>query len=240
MAAISRRSPSPLYAQVETALMDRVRKDYAPGALLPPQRELAAEFGTSLITVRRAVDELARKGFLRTTRGLGTVVLHPPIRDDRQGLSSWTDAMTGLGRMPRTVHSRTRTRIPPAPVARSLNLKARERTVVLERHRTLDGEPFCVMRNELPAALAPGLAPAGLPEESLYAWLRRTTRRLPHHADEEVEARRARPEERRFLREPFVLAVHRRTYLADGRPLEIAEMVAPAGRYRYRIRIHRT
>ena len=242
MAALQRRSPEPLYAQLEETLLDRLRRDYKPGSLLPTQRELAAEFSTSLITVKRALDELARKGYLRSTRGRGTVVVRPPIEDDRRGLTSWTDSMTGLGRLPRTVGSRLETRVPPPDVARALGLKARERTVILERFRSLDGEPFCVMRNELPQALVPSLAEEGLHEESLYGWLNRRHGLNPLRADEEVSARRPAGKERRFLgRETkMVLVIKRHTWLTDGRPLEIAEMAAPADRYRYRVEIRKT
>ena len=242
MSALRRQSPEPLYAQLEETLLDRIRRDYRPGSLLPTQKDLAAEFGTSLITVKRALDEISRKGYLRSTRGRGTVVVRPPIEDDRRGLTSWTDSMTGLGRLPRTVSSTLETRVPPPDVARSLGLKARERTVVLERLRTLDGEPFCVMRNELPQALVPALAEEGLHEESLYGWLARRHGLEPFRADEEVTARPPTGEERRFLgrQAKAVLVIRRHTWLADGRPLEIAEMAAPADLYRYRVEIRKT
>src|SRR5437867_544106 len=131
--------PRPLYARVEQALLERIHRRYRPGDLLPTQQELAREFGTSLITVKRALDEIARRGLLRSTRGRGTVVLRPVVEDDRRGLTSWTDTMTGLGRTPRTLRCRLRVRVPPPAVARALGLKARERTVVVERLRALDG-----------------------------------------------------------------------------------------------------
>ena len=149
--------------------------------------------------------------------------------------------MTGLGRQPRTAFSKVSTRRPPGNVARALGLRARERTVVLERLRTIDGEPICIMSNELPLRLAPALATEGLREESLYAWLGRRYGLTPHRADEEVEARRPHSRETRFLgrQTRMVMVVRRHTTLADGRPLEIAEMAAPAHRYRYRVEIQR-
>ena len=46
--------PRPLYARVEQALLARIHRRYRPGDLLPTQQQLAREFGTSLITVKRA------------------------------------------------------------------------------------------------------------------------------------------------------------------------------------------
>ncbi|HYE99146.1 MAG TPA: GntR family transcriptional regulator [Planctomycetota bacterium] len=230
----------PLYARLEAALLERIRRDYRPGQLLPTQQALAREFGTSLITVKRALAEIGRRGYLRSTRGRGTVVLRPVVEDNRAGVSSWTDSMTGLGRAPRTVDQRARVRRPDPETARALGLRSRDRTVVLDRRRALDGEPFCLMRNELPLALAPDLA-GGLPEESLYAWLRRRYDLVPRRADEEVEARAPSPPEKAFLGPAtrIVVVVRRQTWLDDGRPLEVAEMIASAARYRYRVEIAR-
>ena len=229
-----------MYARVEADLLERIRRDYRPGQLLPTQQALAREFGTSLITVKRALAEIARRGYLRSTRGRGTVVLRPVVEDNRAGVASWTDSMTGLGRVPRTVQQRAAVRRPDPETARVLGLRSRDRTVVLERRRALDGEPFCLMRNELPLALAPDLA-LGLPEESLYAWLKRRHGLAPRRADEEVEARAPSPAERRFLGPGtrVVIVVRRHTWLDDGRPLEVARMVASAARYRYRVEIAR-
>jgi GntR family transcriptional regulator len=149
--------------------------------------------------------------------------------------------MTGLGRTPRTLRCRLRVRVPPPTVARALGLKARERTVVVERLRSLDGDPFCLMHNELPLVLVPGLAEEGLHEESLYRRLEARYGLVPQRADEEVEARLATPIERRALGSDAstVLVVRRHTWLGDGRPLEVADMIASARRYRYRVGIVR-
>src|SRR5262245_54705639 len=135
--ALRSGNPAPLYSQVQESLLGRIQKDFRRGQLLPTQKELAKEYGTSLITIKRALDEIARKGYLESTRGRGTVVVRPQVRDDRGAVSSWTDTMTGLGRQPSTTSLRISTRIPPPETARALGLKAREKSVVVERVRSL-------------------------------------------------------------------------------------------------------
>jgi len=92
-----------------------------------------------------------------------------------------------------------------------------------------------------PLVLVPGLAEEGLHEESLYRRLEARYGLVPQRADEEVEARLATPIERRALGSDAstVLVVRRHTWLGDGRPLEVADMIASARRYRYRVGIVR-
>ena len=45
-----------------------------PGESLPPERELAEEFGISRITVRKALDALVSEGMLTRRQGAGTFV----------------------------------------------------------------------------------------------------------------------------------------------------------------------
>lgn len=230
---------APLYARVEEALLQRIRGQYRPGQLLPTQRELAREFNASLITIKRALSEIGRRGYLQSTRGRGTVVTRPVVEDNRAGVSSWTDSMTGVGRLPKTVECVVRVHVPRAgELSRLLGLKAREKVVALDRLRTLDGEPWCVMRNELPLKLVPDLV-HGLPEESFYAWLKSRHGLVPARADEEVFVRPPTPREEKFLGPGPVIVVRRHSTLDDGRPLEVAELAASADRYRYRVEIVR-
>jgi len=231
----------PLYAQVEQMLADRIRKRrYAPGEMLPTQLALAAETGSSLITVKRALAELARRGLVESTRGRGTVVRRPTvITDERGGISSWTDSIAGLGAEPRTAWAKVTRRVPPSRIARLLKLKVRQETVRITRLRLVDDEPICLMHNELPLHLAADLPDTGLRDESLYADLERRYGLRAATAEEEVTARPSTAAERAALGDDvaLVLVVQRQTFLASGEPLELADIVAPANRYRYRVQL---
>jgi DNA-binding FadR family transcriptional regulator len=57
----------------------RIRSaSYADGARLPPERALAAEFGTSRSTVRKALGQIAADGLIWRHVGKGTFVGRPP------------------------------------------------------------------------------------------------------------------------------------------------------------------
>src|SRR5688500_7035983 len=72
---ISAAAPGPLYQQI----IDRVKREVAagrltPGSPLPSFRALAEELLVSLITVKRAYEELEREGIIFRRQGLGTFV----------------------------------------------------------------------------------------------------------------------------------------------------------------------
>ena len=81
---------------VEDALKERLlRGAYPRGSFLPPVRALAAELGTSPSTVGRAVQELARQGWVTATSRRGAVVR----RDLPAGETGVRDAEAAIRRL---------------------------------------------------------------------------------------------------------------------------------------------
>ena len=84
MHALFRDSPVPRYAQLADLLRQRVARGVWPlGHKLPSLDELVAEFGVARVTVRQAVDLLAREGLLSPQQGRGTFVTGRPAQDRR-------------------------------------------------------------------------------------------------------------------------------------------------------------
>ncbi len=68
-----------MYQQIVDQIMARVMAgDWAPGQALPSIRELAADSGVSVITVKRAYEDLGRAGVIVTRQGRGSVVADRP------------------------------------------------------------------------------------------------------------------------------------------------------------------
>lgn len=65
----------PLHEQVRGLILSRIeRGDWPTGAPIPPEVHLSREFGVSIGTVRKALDQLARDRILVRERGRGTFV----------------------------------------------------------------------------------------------------------------------------------------------------------------------
>lgn len=72
---ISMDNPEPMYRQIESQLRDFILSgQLPPGTKLPSVRGLAKDLACSVITTRRAYQDLEGEGFIRTRQGMGTVV----------------------------------------------------------------------------------------------------------------------------------------------------------------------
>ena len=77
----------PLYRRIQNALRGRIRKgDWLPGQMLPTWRVLCCEFGTTQVTLDKAIEGLIREGLLRAARGSGTFVASAAVRALRIGV----------------------------------------------------------------------------------------------------------------------------------------------------------
>lgn len=71
----------PLYERVRQAIAASIDDGtYAPGEKLPAESRLAEELGVNRLTVRRAIEELARAGVVESRQGSGTYVSAPIVR----------------------------------------------------------------------------------------------------------------------------------------------------------------
>lgn len=67
--------PGLRYMAVVEHISDRVESGkLRPGSRLPPERELAADYVVSYMTVRRAMKELRERGVVVSVHGKGTFV----------------------------------------------------------------------------------------------------------------------------------------------------------------------
>ena len=72
---ISNSSPVALYEQIETQVKSQILNGtLKPGDPLPSIRTLAKELKVSIITTKRAYEELEKEGFIQTAVGKGTFV----------------------------------------------------------------------------------------------------------------------------------------------------------------------
>src|SRR6185437_10632439 len=162
-AAAAKPGSGLLYEQVVDYVEGLVaERGLVPGDMLPTYAELAASVGVSLITVRRALDELERAGKVRRHQGLGTFLARPRIVTEptRAGSLFGTLAENGAGRGAKSLDTRVlamRRGLPSADIARALQIWPGSQVWQLRRQRRIDREPAVVETSIIPVALAPEL-----------------------------------------------------------------------------------
>jgi len=231
--------PVPLHHQVYLDLRSALDTgEWRPGDLLPPERQLAGRYGCSLITVRRALGELAREGRLERTRGRGTTVLRPRIERDFGGTMSFTEEMQDRGLDPETRLIAARPESAGEVVAAALRIEPGSPTLYLERLRAAGGEPLLLEQVHLPAEQFPGLLASDLEHGSLYDLLTDRYGTRIARAREALEPVLLRAREARLLgqrpRTP-ALQIEGIAYSSEGIPVEFARSYVRGDRTRYYI-----
>lgn len=148
-------TPVAYYVQVAETLKSRIQsRQYRPGDLIPPEKELEKEFGVSNITIRKALDLLVRDGYVVRKRGVGTRVkerVEPKIPLQITGnFYDWVDSATKRDQSLEVEVLDMGEASCPARVAEILKTRLDESAWRLRRVRKLAGEPLSYYINYVP------------------------------------------------------------------------------------------
>ena len=153
----------PLYLQIKDLLVASLASgEWAPGTAIPSEIDLAARYGVSQGTVRKAIDAMAADNLVVRRQGKGTFVAthteeaHSTFRFLR------VRADDGHDEYPRSRLLDVRRGKVTAEIARLLDLKAGDATIVIRRVLEWGGRPVVLDEITLPAALVRGLTRAKL------------------------------------------------------------------------------
>lgn len=146
---------SPKVASTRAEVL-RLISAMSEGESLPPERELAARWQVSRMTLRRAMDDLVVSGVLDRRQGSGSVLARPRL-NRRLSVSSFTEDMLRRGRVPSNRTLEFRRRSADRAVSQKLRMPMGEQYVAFTRLRLADGEPIAVESSMIAAHLVPGL-----------------------------------------------------------------------------------
>ena len=167
---VERDSPIPVYVQVE---QDLRRLSRAGAALkVPAETELAAMYGVSRVTVRQSLQRLAAAGLVKREHGRGTTLMpRPDVGLDLSLFRSVTDQLREAGHRGKVKMLQRALAPPPADVAQALQIKSREKAVLLKRLVLANDVPLSVNTSWFPAKLVPGMQKVQLEDNSVWSYL---------------------------------------------------------------------
>ncbi|NKY58134.1 GntR family transcriptional regulator [Nocardia flavorosea] len=216
----------PLHARVSAELRERIHRGaLPPGASLPSEARLCAEFDASRGTVRTALATLRHEGLIIGGQGRPPVVRDTASGQPFESLVSFTAWAERIGRTPgqRTVEIARR----GAGAAAATALGIGEGTPVVDvlRVRSLDGEPVMLERATFVEPVGRLLFDFDPDASSIYAHLARQGVDL-HSARHTIDALAADRHDATLLGiapGAPLLRERRRTLTAAGEPVEYGD-----------------
>lgn len=141
----------PLYLQIKNHLKAQIEnKEYQLNDVIPGELELEKLYDVSRITVRQAILELEREGYVARARGKGTTVIYnDKINEFLFEIKSFTKEMEDRGIVPSTKYVDIKKIAADDEIARIFNIQVGDNVYLLHRIRCGDGEPVVVFHTYL-------------------------------------------------------------------------------------------
>lgn len=225
------------YKVVADELRNQIKKGkYAPGELMPDQNKIAEDFGTTRITVHKALQLLMVEEMVYSKRGSGTYVRKDYVSSEHTsnyGKVSPIDkplgaTYTNQGKKVTSKVIELSARIPTQEEADKLIIQPTEPVYVIRRVRYVNGEIFAYENTVMPTSIT--TLTKEIIEGSIYGHLQSEGLRIEgsHRIVKAIAADQTDVDTgiASKLGEP-VLAINQLSYLDDGQPFEISESHFP-------------
>jgi GntR family transcriptional regulator len=239
---IDKRSPVPIYYQIEAHIRDLIEKNQLqPGDAIPSEREFTETFEVSRMTVRQAISNLVNDGTLYRQKGKGTFVAEQKIEQPLQGVTSFTEEMIKRGMVPGSHLLSFSTIAATDEIASMLRVELSSPVYEIKRIRLADKKPMALEWTYISEQLVQDLT-ADKVMQSLYSYIEEKTGLQITNANQVIEADIAGQDEVEHLnmkKGAPILLIHRNAFLENGQPFEWVKSVYRADRYKFIINMTR-
>jgi GntR family transcriptional regulator, frlABCD operon transcriptional regulator len=137
------KSPKPLYVQLkETIKKDINSGRYAKDNKLPTEKDMCDMYNVSRITIRRALTELEREGFVQKQHGIGTFVTNnKKIKRDLVSVTGFSEFLVETGKHPETKIISTEVLKASNWLSEILKVPVKDRVLEVRRLHLIDDDP---------------------------------------------------------------------------------------------------
>ncbi|EPI00891.1 MULTISPECIES: GntR family transcriptional regulator [unclassified Enterococcus] len=226
----------PVYIQIHDQLKNEIEKGvWKIGDRLPSERELAAKFNVSRMTLRQAIKNLADEGILERKIGSGTYVASEKVQEKMSGTTSFTEIMKSQNRIPSSKTVSYFLTSPSSSEMEKLSLDKDETILRMERIRYADNVPICFEVASIPQKLIEGYSKAEI-TDSFYHTLEQKGGKKIGHANQTISAMLASEQIAEYLeikRGEAVLRLRQVSYFDDGIPFEYVRTQYVGNRFEF-------
>jgi len=241
---INRQSKSPLYNLIEENFHELIGSDQLKtGETIPSEWELSELYSVSRLTVRHALGNLVRQGWLNRRQGVGTFVAKPPLTRIAPSRLSFTEQMRAIGRVPSSRQFYIRVIPASREVAGHLKLAEGDPVIEIRRLRLADDEPIMLETTCLSQARFPGInSLSDFSNTSLYEFLSSHYQIIVAATDQTLTPVLLSESEARDLetrpRTPAIFS-EIEAFASEGDPIEYSRSVTPGDKSKFYFRFRR-
>lgn len=199
---LNRDTPTPLYYQLKCLILKRIKNgEFAAGEAIPTEAELQDTFEISRSTVRQALTELVREGWLERKTSKGTFV--KPRKSDPvsyiHSFEPFYQQTAKMGKSTRTKVTKIETILPQTMLADAMGLGIGEKVIAISRIRYAENVPMVIIHNYLPYSKCKFVLDHDLETESLYEILKVHPDTSIDHTKTIISSEVAEPDDARLL-----------------------------------------
>lgn len=165
---------TPLYRQIQANLKEKITSGaYEEGGLLPSENDLCVEFNATRMTVRQALNELVREGYITRHHGKGSTVSASRKSLGLLSLKGWTEVVVASDRHGKTL-------VLEGPLLRKMESvifkplideETHEEFIFFKRLRLVEDSPVMYEHTYIPNENLPNFIEEPLLEGSLFRTL---------------------------------------------------------------------
>jgi GntR family transcriptional regulator len=166
---IRREEHQKLYVQLIDILRKKIEdKDWDVGFQIPTEEDLCKNYGVSRATVRSAIAELVREGYLFRQQGKGTFVKQI-VSNKLVMLTSFREFMLEPGVEFSTEVRVQTTMMPIGTIGNLLDIPLDKHIIYIKRITILENKPVIIQEIHIPLHICPDLLHENVAVESLFA-----------------------------------------------------------------------
>lgn len=221
------------YQQISEKIRKKILQgNYKAGGLLPDQNQLAKDFDTTRITIRKAIQALIIEGIVYTKRGAGTFVRKDYLQNlDDMGSAIDKPLGTTATHPDKKVTSKVMlldARLPSDKDQEKLMITSADPVYVIERIRYVNGKLFGWEHTIMPTQIAQ--ISMDVLNRSIYQYLTNECGLIIAGSHRIVVAAKADEKDVKAMnveKNDPVLIIKQVSYLEDGEPFEFSESHFP-------------
>lgn len=159
----------PIYVQLRDILRDQIENGvYLPGTTIPSENELSEKYRVNRLTVRTAIEELAKEGIVKPVQGKGVFVMGERIDRDLDTLSGFSQTIREKNGEPKVNVLSKKVRKAGAKFSKIFRIDEDDEINYIKRVGFVDGDPISIEEIFVPKMILPNLNELSVSHFSMY------------------------------------------------------------------------